>query len=66
MTRPQLAHIIAEIALCAQELRELAAQEFAAHHLAIEYRYEKAADHLERARLDLSYILSHLPDPPGE
>ena len=65
MTRPQLAHIIAEIGLCAQVLRQLAAQEFEAHHMVTHYRYEKAADHLERARLDLSYILSHLPDPPG-
>jgi len=65
MTRPQLAHIIAEIALCAQVLRQLAAQENAAHHLAIEYRYERGADHLESARQHLSYILPHLPDPPG-
>ena len=65
MKKPMLPDVIADLGRWAETFRQLAAQEFDAHRLAIEYRYEKAADHLEGARLHLSHILSHLPDPPG-
>ena len=66
MKTPMLPDVIADLGRWAETFRQLAAQEFDAHRLAIEYRYERAADHLESARLHLSYILSHRPDPPGE
>ena len=60
-----LSQMIADAGSCAEKLRRRARLEFKAEHQEIAYRYEKAADHLERARLHLSYILSHPPDPPG-
>ena len=65
MKKPMLPHLIAGLDHWAETFRRLAAQEYEAHNMVIHYRYDKAADHLEQARLHLSYILSHRPDPPG-